>query len=74
MQSPIKRLVKRYFSWQKTNILEKLALDMAHQSRIILSQQIVKNAKTLPPEQVPGYVRAYTACRLEFIVESRSDL
>jgi hypothetical protein len=74
MPLPIRCLSNLFFTWRKTHIIEKSALDVARQCRTILFEQIINNAKKLAPRQVPGYVRAYATCCIEPIIKSRIDL
>jgi len=71
MKSPIKHLINQLFSWRTTQKIENLAVDIARQCRSRVTQQVISKSKTLPPEQLRGYVRAYATGCLESVAKQR---
>jgi hypothetical protein len=54
--------------------IEDMAIDIARQCRTTLTPRVIDKSKTLSPEQLRGYVRAYATCSLEYIINQRNDI
>jgi hypothetical protein len=74
MQSLVKYWINHFAAWKKSHGSQKLSADIARQCRCILNQRIISKSRTLPPDQIRGYARAYTDSCLNSIIDSRSDL
>ena len=63
--SPVKQWMQNFFAWRTSQKIETLASDIARQCRPQVLQRVTSKSKTLLPEQMRGYARAYATCYLE---------
>jgi len=71
---PIKDCIKLISARSTKQKIEDMAADIASQCRTALTQRVIGKSKILSPEQIRGYIRAYAACSLEFIINERIDI
>jgi hypothetical protein len=74
MYFPFNHWIHFLSAWHTKQQIEILAGDIARQCCTSLIQSVISKAKTLPPEQMRGYVRAYVSCDLESVIKQHNDI
>lgn len=74
MQTHFKRWINLLFAGRTKKTVEKMADEIVRQCHPILMQRIFGKTKAMPPEQMRGYVRAYSAYCTETIINRRNDI
>jgi hypothetical protein len=73
-RSPFKHLMQLLSPWRGSHDIENLASDIARQSRIHVTKQLLCQAKFLPYDQMKGYIRAYATLYLSSIIKQHNDI